>query len=411
MDEEERKRLIEKEYRQRIPADTLKYVLADERIVWFWIDRYYPSPKREKKPKYGMMVWVLLDNKDGGRVLRHWVRPENKGILHNEPKDEWMDSYGLKDVYNIADEYFGDFGSHVETSGSTYGSYAGWDGSGIGSMGGETHSRLVQHERVQRITISFKTADGNLHKDIFQRNVPTPEAEQSIRLFWNNMKKRCGLIAKGAGNVGLPKAKEGAMPPISPMMAPQRQQEPKRISRPSAIIRFSPEQVKLAFLKEFYEGEQPDPSNSYGGCIMSRDRIMMLIPRDTKPEDAGNRSNVVKTGRSLAQGTPIEEVDDPSGVQMALIKAKNASPNPQYAKKYVTFGGSGTAPETHVNIDYFTKALNVLGGRKIRVYSEGKDRPIYAVNDQRDTIAIAPALDVQDNEAITYQDVVSLFTA
>jgi len=194
MNEEERKRLFDREVRQRIPAVALKYVQADEVVMWFWVNPYYPSPKAGNKPVYGQMTRVFLDNKDGGRVLRHWIKPEKKGIFHNEPVDEWVNSYRLRDVYNVAEDYLGDFGSHVETSGSTYGTYAGWDGSGVGSVGGETHSQLVQHNKALRLTIGYKSADGNVHQDVFEYPLPSPEAEQRARFFWNTVKKRCELI-------------------------------------------------------------------------------------------------------------------------------------------------------------------------------------------------------------------------
>jgi hypothetical protein len=179
MDEEERQKLRDREIKQTIPVDTLKYILGDERIAL-----YLPIDFG----KYGQMRRVFLDNKDGGRVLRHWVKPH-----HGE--DEQVYSYRLKDVFNINEEWSGDFGSHVDVYGSTSGGYVGWGGSGVGSIGGTTESHFVQHYKRLKVTVSFKGADGNIHQDIIANDIADAANEQYARQFWYTVKKRCGLIS------------------------------------------------------------------------------------------------------------------------------------------------------------------------------------------------------------------------
>jgi len=194
MDEDERQKLRDREIRQKIPGDTLKYILGDERIVLYLPLDYGKS---------GQIRRVFLDNKDGGRVLYHFVKPH-----HGKDEEKEVYSYRLKDVFNIKEEWSGDFGSHVDVYGSTSGGYVGWGGSGVGSIGGATESHFVQHYKKLSVTVSFKGADGKIHQDWIIHDISDADNEQRARQFWYTIKKRCGLIA----NINEAKAGAAASP-------------------------------------------------------------------------------------------------------------------------------------------------------------------------------------------------------
>lgn len=187
------------------------------------------------------------------------------------------------------------------------------------------------------------------------------------------------------------KHKEGGeTPPIIPKI--QAQEKPSRTVQ-SAM---TPEQVMNAYVKEFFtKGREPDPNEVKTGYLLDPTRCVAMIRRDFS---SSTPNTIVDSARKLmSQGSQIEEFENTAKIRQSLRNAKKLAHQP----KYVTLGSLGTG--NHVKINYFEKALKVLGKGRIRVYAEKEDGPVYVVNSQRDIVAIAPALSIDDTDRIPFR--------
>jgi len=229
------------------------------------------------------------------------------------------------------------------------------------------------------------------------------------------MKKQADLLANTAERMGceverIPVAEWGddmaqfvAYKPKEPsaeapviILTPQ-EKKPSRV-RTAPTVLTTPEQVMSTYIKEFFKPirgvkQEPDPSEVQSGCILDPRRAVGLIRRDAQ----STPGSLTEKARRSIPNSRFEEIDNTTKAQEALRWAKKLSP----PKTRVDIAGN------IVDIDNLVKALKVLGKGKVRAHAE-KDGPVYVVNGQGDIVAIAPVIEAEPLETITYNAAMGL---
>jgi|YelNatPaOPRAMG01_1025707.scaffolds.fasta_scaffold11575_7 hypothetical protein len=165
-----------------------------------------------------------------------------------------------------------------------------------------------------------------------------------------------------------------------------------------------PKEPKKAEADKLYEryfktfwgkgSKQPDLQEfAKKGFLVDPTKYVALITPNAAPLDS-----LVKMLRDeQAKGTPIRVFDNTPKLQVTTTKNKNAG------SQFVLFDDKGNIG---VRIRYFREVLKVLGKGKIKVFSPGKDMPLYLVREDGHAIAIAPAMDLDVAKAVTVDSLV-----
>jgi len=150
------------------------------------------------------------------------------------------------------------------------------------------------------------------------------------------------------------------------------------------------------YLKTFWgRGSNPPHLQEFAekGVLLEPGRYVALITPTAPAKDA-----LVKMLRDeQAKGTSVAAFDNTPGLRVATTKNKNAG------SRFVVFDTQG---KIGVRIRYFSAALKTLGKGRIKVFSPGKDLPVYLVSEDGHALAISPPTDLDVSQAVTVDSLV-----
>jgi hypothetical protein len=174
-----------------------------------------------------------------------------------------------------------------------------------------------------------------------------------------------------------------------PVLVPSEPKPEQKI----VVSALTPEQVTEAFVKEFWKKQAgfqhaPDKDVLDSGYIMEPGGTVALIRRNALLE------KIPQFFKDLTAGNPYMEIKNTPKTIQAL---KAAAKNDKY--KYVTLGTPGL--QTNISIERLAKGLKSLGKGTIKVYMKGENSVVCISNAQNDTVAMAPAIDVDKTIQVT----------
>ena len=156
----------------------------------------------------------------------------------------------------------------------------------------------------------------------------------------------------------------------------------------------TPEDLFVAYKKEFYGSNEPPETDVDGDMIMSSDHISMLIPRDAVP----TKDTFVGAAKILDGVKKLGEFIYTPSLDTALeIEQK------KMGKEYISMGSGDEA----VNIDHVRRGLKVLGRGNIEMYG-GEAKPTVFTNQEGDKFVIAPAVGKDASEVTNWPQVTTI---
>ena len=177
---------------------------------------------------------------------------------------------------------------------------------------------------------------------------------------------------------------------------PPKEATPTATPKPKGPKKTEADKLYERYFKTFWgPGSNPPDLEEFveKGVLLEPGRYVALITPTAPAKDA-----LVKMLRDQqAKGTSVATFDNTPGLQVATTKNKNAG------SRFVVFDTQG---KIGVRIRYFQAALKTLGKGRIKVFSLGKDMPIYLVREDGHALAISPPTDLDVSQAVTVDSLV-----